>query len=89
VAGSRTTSAKPDTCWRVQVAAPTDKDEAEKKREAASSILLVPMTIETEKGRYKVRSTDCMPREVAERLKGRAVDSGLDGAFMMVVVNKR
>ena len=68
-------------CWRVQVAAPTDKAEAEAKRKAAESLLLVPMVIDTESKLHKVRTRDCYARDAADRLRERAVSSGFDGAF--------
>jgi hypothetical protein len=76
------TPAKSDSCWRVQVAAPVDPDDAELKRRAAESLLLLPMVIEREKGRFKVRSRDCLPRAAAESVKRRALASGLAGTFL-------
>ncbi len=72
-------------CWRVQFAAPTDRDEAEGRRKAAESLLLVPIVIETERGLHKVRTRDCYPRDAADRLRERAVQSGFDGAFPLGV----
>lgn len=77
------TPVNPDSCWRVQVAAPLDTTEAEQMRSAAQSVLLIPMVIEDEAGRHKVRNRDCLDRENAERLKQRAVESGFDGAFLV------
>jgi len=72
-------------CWRVQVAAPADRDESEALRKAAESILLVPMVIETESKLHKVRTRDCYARDAADRLRERAVQSGFDGAFPLGV----
>ena len=80
--------AGPDSCWRVQVAAPTEKQEAELKRSAAESVLLVPFVIDHEKQRYKVRNRDCLTREAADRLRRRAIQSGFDGTFPVVEVKK-
>jgi len=72
-------------CWRVQVAAPLDRAEAESKHAAAQSLLMVQMVIEELDGRYKVRTRDCMPREGADAIRKRAVDSGFDGSFLVSV----
>ena len=80
--------AGPDSCWRIQVAAPPTKQEADLKRQAAESVLLVPFTIDHEKQRYKVRNRDCLTREVADRLRRRAIESGFDGTFPVVEVRK-
>ncbi len=80
------THAAPGTngeCWRVQVAAPEQRDMAESRREAAQSLLLVPMTIETEGALHKVRTRDCLTREAADAIKRRAVDSGFVGVFLV------
>ena len=71
----------PDTCWRVQVLAPRAGAEAERVRATASSLLLVPMVVEQESGRYKVRTRDCLTREAADLLRRRAVESGFTQAF--------
>jgi hypothetical protein len=81
--------ALPDSCWRIQIAAPTEKDEATLKRQAAESVLLVPFVIEQEKTRYKVRSRECLSRDVADKLRRRALQSGFDGAFPVLVVKGR
>ena len=70
-----------DTCWRVQVAAPTERAKADQKREAAESRLLVPMVVEPEKHLFKVRTRNCLSREAADRLKERAKATGFTGAF--------
>jgi hypothetical protein len=67
------------------VAAPAEREEAEAKRSAAESLLLVPMVIETERSLHKVRTRDCFERSTADRLRERAVDSGFDGAFPLGV----
>jgi hypothetical protein len=70
-------------CWRVQVAAPAGRDEAESRRSASSSLLLVDMVIEPEKGLFKVRTRGCLGREAALALKQRALDSGFEGSFIV------
>ena len=70
-------------CWRLQVAAPVETPMAESRRDAAQSLLLVPMVIEFEKGLYKVRTRGCMSHGAAEALRHRATDSGFDGAFVL------
>jgi SPOR domain len=74
-------SATPDSCWRVQVAAPEEPDRAERLRSAAESLLLIPMVVEREKGLYKVRTRDCLSAAAAQTLKTRASETGFDGAF--------
>lgn len=68
-------------CWRVQIQAPKEKAEANRKRAAAESILLVPMVIEREGGLYKIRTRECFSRATADVVRGRAVASGFSGAF--------
>ena len=82
------TRSEPDSCWRIQVAAPTEKKEADLKREAAESVLLVKFEIVHEKQRYKVRNQDCLNRDAADRLRRRALQSGFTGAFPVVEVKK-
>ncbi len=77
--------APPDTCWRVQFAAPSERVKAEALRDAAQSVLMAPMTIELEDGRWKVRLRDCQTRPAVEALRKRALDSGLAGAFIIRV----
>ena len=79
--GAQPTAAVADTCWRVQLGAPLEPDRAEKIRGAAQDLLLVPMVVERERGRYKVRTRDCMSGGNAERLRERAQGSGFSGAF--------
>lgn len=76
-------SAPPDTCWRVQVAAPADRAKGKSLRDAAESLLLVPMIVDREGGRFKVRSRDCLSRTAAESLRDRAVASGFKGVFLV------
>jgi hypothetical protein len=76
-----TTAARPDTCWRVQFAAPDERPRAEALRAAAESQLLLPAVIEVEKRLFKVRTRDCMAAGVADSLKRRAALAGFDGAF--------
>ncbi len=71
----------PDSCWRLQVAAPPEEEKARALRDAAQSQLLVPMTIEVQKGLHKVRTRDCLSAEAAEQLKRRALAAGFAGAF--------
>lgn len=68
-------------CWRLQVAAPVEKAQGESRRDAAQSLLVVPMVVEFEKGLHKVRTRDCMSREAVDALKKRAIDSGFVGVF--------
>lgn len=63
--------------------APLERAEAESKRAAAESVLLVPMVVELEAGRWKVRSRDCFDRPTADRTRDRALASGFDGAFLV------
>lgn len=70
-------------CWRVQVAAPATRAEAESRLEAAQSLLVVQMTIVPEKGLFKVRTSECMTRETADSVKRRALESGFDGSFLV------
>jgi hypothetical protein len=72
-----------EPCWRLQVAAPAEKPKADSRREAAESLLLVPFSVEFEKGLYKVRTRDCMTRTAADALKLRAADSGFEGVFLV------
>ena len=76
-------SSAPGDCWRLQVAAPVEQVMADSRREAAQSLLVVPMVIELERGLYKVRTHDCMSRAAADALKLRAADSGFEGAFVV------
>jgi len=73
--------ARGDSCWRVQVAAPPERDRAERMVEAARSQLLLPFVIEQEGGLFKVRMRDCLPAAAANDLRRRAVESGFAGAF--------
>jgi hypothetical protein len=79
---------RPDSCWRVQIAAPLVAAEAELKRSAAESLLLQSMVIVHEKGRYKVRTRDCLTRAAAVALRQRAVGSSFTGAFTVVEVKR-
>lgn len=74
----------PDSCWGIQIAAPTDAARAETIRAAAASLLLVPMRIDQAEGRFRVQTRDCVSGEVAEKLRARAVDSGFGDAFRIV-----
>ena len=80
---------EPDSCWRIQVAAPSEKKEAELKREAAESVLLVKFEIVHEKQRYKVRNKECLTREACDRLRRRALQSGFEGTFPVMEVRKK
>lgn len=71
------------SCWRVQFAAPADSGLAASRREAAQSLLLVPVSVEFERGLYKVRSRDCMTRDAADAVKRRATESGFEGVFLL------
>ncbi len=76
-------------CWRLQVAAPVEQAMAASRRDAAQSLLVVPMVIELERGLYKVRTHDCMTRAAADALKLRATDSGFEGAFVVNTAAKQ
>jgi hypothetical protein len=82
-AGAAAATPASGPCWRVQVAAPEAREEAETKLAAAQSLLVVKMAIVHEKGRYKVRTADCMTRDVADAVKRRALESGFDGSFLV------
>lgn len=71
----------PDSCWRVQVLAPPERDRADRMAEAARSQLLIPFVIERESGLFKVRTRDCMSGAAANDLRRRAMESGFTGAF--------
>jgi len=70
-------------CWRVQLGAPDNAEEAEQVRAAAVSLLIVHATVEKEGGLFKVRTAECLDRDSAARLRERAVSSGFDGAFLV------
>ena len=74
-------AAPPDTCWRVQVQAPPERERAERLLEAARSQLRVPFVVERESGLYKVRTRDCLTGADANDLRRRAVEVGFAGAF--------
>jgi hypothetical protein len=76
--------AAPDTCWRVQFAAPEERERADALRAAAESQLSLPAVVEAEARRFKVRTRDCMTEAEADRLKTRAAQAGFDGAFRFV-----
>ena len=85
---ARPKAAEPDSCWRIQVGAPREQAKAQTRREAAASQLLVPFVVERERGRYKVRSQDCMDRATAGALKARARRSGFSGVYLIVAPRK-
>lgn len=78
-----TASARPDTCWRLQIGAPPEQAKAEGLLSVASSQLVTPFVIELENKRYKVRSRDCMGRVAVEALRARARRSGFQGTFVI------
>lgn len=83
------TPAAGDTCWRVQVAAPADREKGKAVRDAAESLLMVPMIVDREGGRFKVRSRDCLSRRAAESLRDRAAQSGFPGVFLVRIPGTR
>jgi len=85
---ARPKAAEPDSCWRIQVGAPREQAKAQTRREAAASQLLVPFVVERERGRYKVRSRDCMDRAAAVALKDRARHSGFSGVYVIAAPRK-
>jgi hypothetical protein len=81
----RPKAAAVDSCWRLQIAAPPERARAEAMRDAAQSQLLLPMVIEKENNRFKVRTRDCLASSAtADSLKRRATASGFSGAFRIV-----
>jgi hypothetical protein len=82
-------SAAADTCWRVQIAAPLERDKGDAMREMAQSQLVTPMVVDVEAGRYKVRSRECLPRAAAAALRDRALASGFKGVFLVAKVTVR
>jgi len=70
-------------CWRVQVAAPATREEADSRHAAAQSLLVAGMVVEPEKGLFKVRTRGCLSREAALALRQRALDSGFEGSFLV------
>lgn len=81
--------AAPDTCWRVQVAAPAERERGRSIRDAAESQLMVPMLVDREGGRFKVRTRDCLSRAAAESLRDRALASGFAGVFLVRLAGGR
>lgn len=81
VAPSSAAPVPPDSCWRVQVAAPPEKERADRLAEAARSQLMIAMVVEREGGLYKVRTRDCYTALAADDLRRRAVETGFEGAF--------
>lgn len=78
-----TESAASDTCWRLQVGAPAERARGNTLRAASQSLLVVPMTVAREGGRWKVRTRDCLSRTAAESLRDRAIASGFKGVFLV------
>lgn len=74
-------AARPDSCWRVQVAAVPESERADKLRSAAESQLVVPCVVQKEGALYKVRTRDCEGAAAADLLRKRAVAAGFSGAF--------
>jgi len=72
-----------DTCWRLQIGAFAERTVAESHRSAAVSQLLVAMTIESDHGRWKIRSSDCLTHVAADALRARALESGFRDAFLI------
>ena len=83
------TAAGPDTCWRVQLGAPSERARGRVLRDASQSLLLAPMTLMNDAGRWKVRTRDCLSRAAAESLRDRAADSGFKGVFLVRFVERR
>jgi hypothetical protein len=73
--------ASPDSCWRVQVAAPPERERADRLADAARSQLMITFVVEKESGLYKVRTRDCLSAVAADDLRRRAVTTGFEGAF--------
>jgi hypothetical protein len=68
-------------CYRLQVAAPKDRTQAESMKRAAESQLEVPFTITKVQTLYKVRTRDCLDEDAVQHLRARARASGFSGAF--------
>jgi hypothetical protein len=81
-------AAAADTCWRVQVGAPSVRAKAARLRAAAESQLLMRMVVEHERGLWKVRTQDCVNRTTAESLKARALASGFQGVFLVRYIKR-
>jgi len=71
-------------CYRLQVAAPKERAEAESMKRAAESQLELPFTITQVKSLYKVRTRDCLGEDAVQHLRARARASGFSGAFTVV-----
>lgn len=82
-AGAKSTAAESGPCYRLQVAAPTDRKQAENMKQAAESQLELPFTVAKVKTLYKVRTRDCLSADAAQHLKQRARASGFGGAFVV------
>jgi hypothetical protein len=80
-AAAAAAAAMPDTCWAVQIASPSERQRAESLREAGESLLLVRMMIEPSRGRFGVRTSDCMTGATADSLRRRALATGFKDAF--------
>jgi len=74
-------AAEPDTCWRVQVLAPPEREHAERTAAVARSQLLVEFRVVPEGGLFKVRTQECLSAVAANDLRRRAIESGFEGAF--------
>ncbi|HEV2105778.1 MAG TPA: SPOR domain-containing protein, partial [Candidatus Eisenbacteria bacterium] len=75
--------AAPDTCFRVQIGAPSARARGKRLRDASESLLVAPMVVDHDRGRWKVRTRDCLSRAAAEALRARALASGFRGAFVL------
>jgi hypothetical protein len=73
--------ARPETCWRVQLAAVPETNRAQRLKSAAESQLDVTFVVEKEKSLYKLRTRDCLDAAAADRLRQRATLVGFSGAF--------
>jgi hypothetical protein len=71
----------PGSCYRLQVAAPKERSQAESMKRAAESQLEVPFTITHVKTLYKVQTRDCLDVDAVQHLRARARASGFSGAF--------
>ena len=75
-------AAKPaGPCYRLQIAAPKDRTQAESMKRAAESQLEVPFTITKSQSLYKVHTRDCLGEDAVQHLRARARASGFSGAF--------
>ena len=72
-----------DRGWRVQLAASSERDDADRLAREARSRLGVPVYVDFEAPLYKIRAGDYIDRAEALRLRDRARANGYDGAWVV------